>query len=294
VADHRDRHRAEVAGRRQRLADALSVLAAEDSCFGVSTDQESGQVIIRGMGELQLDGKINIIKTIHQLEINVGSPQVAFREKLTAPVTVDYTLKRQQRATGAFARVKILAEPLPDESGFVFENRTADGSVPIGFIPGVERGFASVMSSGVVAGFPVVDLKATLLDGAYHDVDSSVQAFEIASRAALREALQKGGSVLLEPVMAVTVAAPDEAIGGVIADLHRRRGQVQDQVRRGNTTSIHAMVPLMNMFGYPIALRAMSQAATFTMRFDHYAAAQPNGDPSDGDPPFRPAIGMRA
>jgi elongation factor G len=195
------------------------------------------------------------------------------------------------RGSGQFARVKIVAESLPPTSGFVFESKAAGGSLPMDYIPGVEKGLESALGSGVVAGFPVVGLKVALIDGAYHDIDSSALAFEIAARAALREALQKGGSALLEPIMKVEVVTPNDYTGGVIGDLNARRGQIQGQDMRGNANVIHAMVPLVNMFGYENTLRSVSQGrAAFTMRFDHCApVALP-----DGDPPFRPAMAMRA
>jgi elongation factor G len=217
--------------------------------------------------------------------------EVAYREKITRQVTVDYTHKKQSGGSGQFARVMIVAEPLPPASGFVFENKVVGGSVPKEYVPGVEKGLESVLGSGVVAGFPVVGLKVTLVDGAYHDVDSSALAFEIAARAALREALQKGDSVLLEPIMKVEVVTPEDYTGAVIGDLNARRGQIQGQDMRGAANVIHAIVSLANMLGYVNTLRSMSKGrATFTMQFDHYAPAPW----PDGDPPFRPAIGMRA
>jgi elongation factor G len=196
---------------------------------------------------------------------------VAFRERITRRADVDYTHKKQTGGSGQFARIKIVAEPLEPGAGFVFENKVVGGSVPKEFVPGVEKGLESVLGSGVLAGFPVVDLKASLIDGASHDVDSSALAFEIAARAALREALQKGGPVLLEPIMKVEVVTPEDYTGSVIGDLNSRRGQIQGQDMRGNANVINAMVPLANMFGYVNTLRSMSQGrATFTMQFDHY------------------------
>jgi elongation factor G len=255
----------------EKLGVALSKLAAEDPSFRVSTDPESGQTILKGMGELHLDIKVDILKRTHRVEANIGAPQVAYRERITRAVTVDYTHKKQTGGAGQFARIKIIAEPTAPGSGFLFENRIVGGAVPKEYIPGVEKGLESVLGSGVLAGFPVVDLKVTLVDGAYHDVDSSALAFEIAARATLREALQKGGSVLLEPIMKVEVVTPEEYTGSVIGDLNSRRGHIQGQDRRGNANIINAMVPLANMFGYVNQLRSMSQGrATFTMQFDHY------------------------
>jgi elongation factor G len=255
----------------EKLGVALAKLVAEDPSFRVTTDQESGQTILKGMGELHLDIKVDILKRTYKVEANIGAPQVAYREKLSKSVTVDHTHKKQTGGSGQFARVKIVAEPLPPAAGFEFENDIVGGTVPKEYIPGVEKGLESVLGSGVLAGFPVVDLKVTLVDGAYHDVDSSALAFEICARAALREALQKGSPVLLEPVMKVEVVTPEEYTGSVIGDLNSRRGQIQGQDMRGNANVVNAMVPLANMFGYVSNLRSMSQGrATFTMQFDHY------------------------
>jgi elongation factor G len=255
----------------EKLGVALAKLVAEDPSFRVTTDQESGQTILKGMGELHLDIKVDILKRTYKVEANIGAPQVAYREKITKQVTVDYTHKKQTGGSGQFARVKIVAEPLPPAGGFEFENEVVGGTVPKEYIPGVEKGLESVLGSGVLAGFPVVDLKVTLIDGAYHDVDSSALAFEICARAALREGLQKGHSVLLEPIMKVEVVTPEDYTGSVIGDLNSRRGQIQGQDMRGNANVVNAMVPLANMFGYVSNLRSMSQGrATFTMQFDHY------------------------
>jgi elongation factor G len=255
----------------EKLGVALAKLAAEDPSFRVSTDQESGQTILKGMGELHLDIKVDILKRTYKVEANIGAPQVAYRERVSRPATVDYTHKKQTGGTGQFARVKIVVEPADPGAGYSFENKVVGGSVPKEFIPGVEKGLQSVLGSGVLAGFPVVDLKIALIDGASHDVDSSALAFEIASRAALREALQKGQSVLLEPIMKVEVVTPEDYTGSVIGDLNSRRGQVQGQDMRGNANVINAMVPLANMFGYINTLRSMTQGrANYTMQFDHY------------------------
>jgi elongation factor G len=256
----------------EKLGVALAKLVAEDPSFRVTTDQESGQTILKGMGELHLDIKVDILKRTYKVEANIGAPQVAYREKLSRQVTVDHTHKKQTGGSGQYARVKIVAEPLPPAGGFAFENKVVGGNVPKEYIPGVEKGLESVLGSGVLAGFPVVDLKVTLIDGDYHDVDSSALAFEICARAALREALQKGSPVLLEPIMKVEVVTPEEYTGSVIGDLNSRRGQIQGQDMRGNANVVNAMVPLANMFGYVSNLRSMSQGrATFTMQFDHYA-----------------------
>jgi elongation factor G len=255
----------------EKLGVALQKLAAEDPSFRVSTDQESGQTILKGMGELHLDIKVDILKRTYKVEANIGAPQVAYREKITRRAEIDYTHKKQTGGSGQFARVKIVAEPNEPGAGYVFESKIVGGAVPKEFIPGVEKGLESVLGAGVLAGFPVVDLKVELVDGAYHEVDSSALAFEIASRSALRDALEKGKSVLLEPVMKVEVVTPEEYTGGVIGDLNSRRGQIQGQDVRGNANVVNAMVPLANMFGYVNTLRSMSQGrATFTMQFDHY------------------------
>ena len=255
----------------EKLGIALAKLAAEDPSFRVSTDQESGQTILRGMGELHLDIKVDILRRTYMVDANIGQPQVAYREKLTKRTEIDYTHKKQTGGTGQFARVKFIVEPNEPGKGFEFSSKIIGGTVPKEYIPGVEKGLNSVLGAGILAGFPVVDIKVELIDGAYHDVDSSALAFEIASRAALREALQKGGSVLLEPVMKVEVVSPEEYTGSVIGDLNSRRGQIQGQDMRGNANVINAMVPLANMFGYVNQLRSFSQGrANFTMQFDHY------------------------
>src|SRR5947208_5738517 len=255
----------------EKLGVALAKLVAEDPSFRVTTDQESGQTIIKGMGELHLDIKVDILKRTYKVDANIGAPQVAYREKITRRVTKDYTHKKQTGGAGQYARIKIVCEPLPAGTGFMFDAKVVGGNVPKEFIPGVEKGLESVLGSGVLAGFPVVDLKVMLVDGAYHDVDSSALAFEICARAALRDALQKGSPVLLEPIMKVEVVTPEEYTGSVIGDLNSRRGQIQGQDMRGNANVVNAMVPLANMFGYVSNLRSMSQGrATFTMQFDHY------------------------
>src|SRR6202790_3892169 len=261
----------------EKLGVALAKLVAEDPSFRVHTDQESGQTIIKGMGELHLDIKVDILRRTYKVDANIGAPQVAYREKISRSAAVDYVHKNQTGGHGQFARIKVLAEPGAPGSGFVFENEIVGGSVPREFIPAVEKGLEGQLTSGVIAGFPVVDLKVSLIDGASHDVDSSAMAFEIAGRAAMREALQKGGSALLEPIMKVEVVTAKEYTSSDIGDLNALRGQVRGQDMRGNANVISAMVPLMNMFGYVNTLRSMSQGrATFTMQFDHYAEAPSN------------------
>ncbi|ACG77640.1 translation elongation factor G [Phenylobacterium zucineum HLK1] len=255
----------------EKLGVALSKLAAEDPSFTVSTDHESGQTILKGMGELHLDIKIDILKRTYKVEANIGAPQVAYRESISKRTEIDYTHKKQTGGTGQFARVKLVFEPGEPGSGFVFESAIVGGAVPKEYVPGVQKGLESAKENGLLAGFPVIDFKATLVDGAFHDVDSSVLAFEIASRAAFKELREKGGPKLLEPIMAVEVVTPEEYLGSVIGDLNGRRGQIQGQDMRGNATVINAFVPLANMFGYVNNLRGMSQGrAQFTMLFSHY------------------------
>jgi elongation factor G len=261
----------------EKLGVALQKLAAEDPSFRVSTDQESGQTILKGMGELHLDIKVDILRRTYKVEANIGAPQVAYRETVTRKAEIDYTHKKQSGGSGQFARIKIVVEPNEVGKGFTFESKIVGGVVPKEFIPGVEKGLESVLTSGVIAGFPVVDVKVSLVDGAYHEVDSSAIAFEIAARQGFREGLQKGASKLLEPIMKVECVSPEDYVGSVIGDLNSRRGQIQGQEMRGNATVINAMVPLANMFGYVNNLRSMSQGrATFTMQFDHYEQVPQN------------------
>ena len=256
----------------EKLGEALMKLAKEDPSFRVSVDHESGQTILKGMGELHLDIKVDILKRTYKVEANVGQPQVAYRESITKSVTQDYTHKKQTGGTGQFGRVKLIVEPNEAGKGFEFESKVVGGAVPKEFIPGIEKGVNSVMTAGPLIGFPVLDVKVTLIDGAYHEVDSSAIAFEIASRMCMREAFAKAGPKLLEPIMAVEVVTPEEFTGSVIGDLNSRRGQIQGQDMRGNANVVKAMVPLANMFGYVSQLRSMSQGrAQFTMQFDHYA-----------------------
>ncbi len=256
----------------EKLGVALNRLAKEDPSFRVSTDQESGQTILKGMGELHLEIKVDILKRTYKVDANIGQPQVAYRETLAKPVTVLYTHKKQTGGAGQFAEVKIEFEPLPPGSGFEFENDVVGGNVPREYVPAVEKGLKAQKESGLLAGFPVIDFKARLVDGKYHEVDSNALTFEIAARAAFREIASRGGSVkLLEPIMKVEVVTPEEYLGGVIGDLNSRRGHVHGTDTRGNAQVITAMVPLANMFGYVNTLRSMSQGrAQYTMQFDHY------------------------
>ena len=261
----------------EKMGVALAKLAAEDPSFRVSTDSESGQTIIKGMGELHLDIKVDILKRTHKVEVNVGAPQVAYRETIRRSTDIDYTHKKQTGGTGQFARVKFHIEPNEAGKGFEFASKVIGGSVPKEYIPGVEKGLNSVLTSGPVAGFPVVDVKVHLIDGAYHEVDSSAIAFEIASRSAFREGLEKAGAVLLEPIMKVEVVTPEEYLGSVIGDLNSRRGQIAGTDTRGNAQIVNAMVPLANMFGYVNQLRSFSQGrASYTMQFDHYEEVPSN------------------
>jgi elongation factor G len=255
----------------EKMSQALVKLAQEDPSFRVATDQESGQTILKGMGELHLDIKVDILKRTYKVEANVGAPQVAYRETISKTIEHDYTHKKQSGGSGQYARIKVRFEPLPAGGGYEFENDVVGGTVPKEYVPGVEKGLEASRTTGVIAGFPVIDFKATLVDGAYHDVDSSALAFEIAARACFREGLAKAGPKLLEPIMKVEVVTPEEYMGDVIGDLNSRRGQINGMDSRGNARVIDAMVPLANMFGYVNTLRSMSQGrAQFSMQFDHY------------------------
>jgi elongation factor G len=277
----------------EKLSVALAKLVAEDRSFRVTVDPHSGQTIIHGTSVSHLKTKVALLERTYEVDANVGPPLVAYRETLTRPATVTYTYKKQTGGSGEYAEVTITAEPLPVGStpDFVFENKIVDGRLAKEYVLGVEKGLESVLPSGVLAGFPVVDLKVSLLDGKYHDVDSSARAFEIAARMALREALRQGGAILLEPVMKVEVVAPADCVGVIIADLNSRRGQIQAQDKRGEASIITAMVPLANMFSYIAELPAICAGrGTFTMRFDHYAKVPLPED----EPPFSPAMAMRA
>ncbi|MCC0052434.1 MAG: elongation factor G [Rhodobiaceae bacterium] len=258
-------------GDQEKMGLALNRLAAEDPSFRVKTDEESGQTIIAGMGELHLDILVDRMRREFKVEANIGAPQVAYRETITQSAEIDYTHKKQSGGSGQFARVKLVLEPQESGAGFAFASEIVGGAVPKEYVPGVEKGVKSVMTTGVLAGFPMVDVKVRLIDGAYHDVDSSVLAFEIASRAAFREGIQKAAPKLLEPIMKVEVVTPEDYVGDVIGDLNSRRGQIQGTEARGIATVVNAMVPLANMFGYVNTLRSMSQGrAQYTMQFDHY------------------------
>jgi elongation factor G len=255
----------------EKMSTALQRLAQEDPSFRVNVDQESGQTVIKGMGELHLDILVDRMKREFKVDANVGAPQVAYRETILGTAEIDYTHKKQTGGSGQFARVKLVFEPAERGEGIQFESQIVGGNVPKDYIPGVEKGFRDSADTGVLAGFPMIDVKARLIDGAYHDVDSSVMAFEIASRAAFREGMPKAKPVLLEPMMKVEVVTPEEFMGDVIGDLNSRRGQVTGMDSRGNANVVRAMVPLANMFGYVNNLRSMTQGrAQYTMHFDHY------------------------
>jgi elongation factor G len=255
----------------EKMGVALSRLASEDPSFQVSSDNESGQTVIKGMGELHLEIIVDRMRREFKVEANVGAPQVAYRETITKMVEIDYTHKKQSGGSGQYARIKLRFDPVEPGVPFEFKSEIVGGAVPKEYIPGVEKGIVSSMQTGPIAGFPVIDFKATLVDGAYHDVDSSTLAFEIAARAAFREGIAKGAPRLLEPIMRVEVVTPEEYMGDIIGDLNSRRGQVTGMDQQANARVVSAMVPLANMFGYVNTLRSMSQGrAQYTMQFDHY------------------------
>ena len=255
----------------EKMGVALNRLAQEDPSFRVSTDHESGQTIIKGMGELHLDILVDRMKREFKVEANVGAPQVAYREYLAKPVDVDYTHKKQSGGSGQFGRVKVKIEPGERGQGFVFKDEIKGGNIPKEYIPAIEKGFREQAESGYLVGFPIIDFSVTLYDGAYHDVDSSAIAFEIAARGAMREVAQKSGIKLLEPIMKVEVVTPEDYLGDVIGDLNSRRGQIQGTDTRGNAQAVEANVPLANMFGYVNELRSFTQGrAQYTMQFSHY------------------------
>ncbi len=264
-------------GDQEKMGEALGRLAKEDPSFRVSSDEESGQTIIKGMGELHLDIIVDRMKREFKVEANVGAPQVAYRETIEKSTEFDYTHKKQSGGAGQFARVKLSVEPLEPGKGREVESKIKGGAIPKEFIPGVEKGVETIADNGILAGFPLIDYKVTILDGLHHDVDSSVLAFELASRQCFKEACTRATLKLLEPVMRVEVVTPEDYMGDVIGDLNSRRGQINTQEQRGNATVITAMVPLANMFGYINNLRSMSQGrAQYSMFFDHYAKVPQN------------------
>ncbi len=261
----------------EKMSTALYNMALEDPSFRVSVDPESGETILKGMGELHLDIKVDILKRTHGVEANVGAPQVAYRESLARATEIDYSHKKQTGGTGQYARVKMKLEPNEIGGGNVFESVIVGGTIPKEYIPGVEKGVNSVWDAGVLIGFPLVDMKVSLYDGAFHEVDSSAIAFEIASRAAMKEGCEKAGVRILEPIMDVEVVTPGDFVGGIIGDINSRRGQIRTQEMRGNATVIRANVPLANMFGYVSQLRSQSTGrASYSMQFAHYAEVPRN------------------
>jgi elongation factor G len=273
-----------------RFDEAVRRLVAVDADFGVSQDRETGQTVIKGQNEQHLEVFVDRLK--RECAINVGAPQVAYRETLGRRSEIDYTYKKLSGGSGQFARIKLVFEPGQPGSGQSFESKILGGSVPKEYIPGVEKGLEASRESGVLAGFPVIDFKVTLIDGAYHDVDSSVLAFEIAARAAFKEGLMKAKCKLLEPIMKVEVVTPEDCLGEVIGDLNSRRGQIQGMGARGNAQVINAMAPLASMFGYANTLAAMTaRRGSFTIEFDPYA---PVTMPPDDDDPSAPAVALRA
>ncbi len=255
----------------EKMGVALNRLSAEDPSFRVSTDHELGQTIIKGMGELHLDIIVDRMRREFKVEANVGAPQVAYREYLAKPVDIDYTHKKQSGGTGQFGRVKIKVNPGERGSGFVFKDEIKGGNIPKEYIPAIEKGIRETAESGSLIGFPIIDFEVLLYDGAYHDVDSSALAFEIAGRGAMREVAQKAGIKLLEPIMKVEVVTPEDYLGDVIGDMNSRRGQIQGTDTRGNAQAVEAMVPLANMFGYVNQLRSFTQGrANYSMFFSHY------------------------
>ena len=279
----------------ERMINALQELAGDDPSFHVMTEVDSGQTIIWGMSEGHLDIKIDILRHQHMIDVNIGAPQVAYRETITRRAVVDYTHKKRTSDTSQFARVKLVVEPGEENSGLIFESAVGSDAVPKEYLPGVERGLQSVLKSGTLIGFPMVDMKVSLSDGACHEIDSSEIAFEVASRAAIREAIAKAGPVLLEPIMKVEVVSPEEYLQSVISDLNSRRGQIASTTLRSAEQVVDALVPLAHMFGYVGDLHSMSQGrADYTMAFDHYEVAvssSNNAGPDDAPPA---SMAMRA
>jgi elongation factor G len=273
-----------------KLGVALAALEAKDEAFRSAADPQSGQTILKGVSEEQLGAAIDLLRRAHEVDFHVGAPQVAYRETLTKRVEINYTHTKRTGGGGEFAKVALAFEPSQPSVGFSFESKIVGGAVPAEYVPSVEKGIASAMESGILLGFPVVDIRTTLIDGAYHDVDSSAPAFEIASHSACREALRRGGSILLEPIMKVEIVTPEEYAGFVKRDLLSRRGEALKEDRRANGVVITTIAPLANMFGYVDNLRQATRGrGSFTMQYSHYARMPSSGD----DEPFPPAIGMR-
>jgi elongation factor G len=255
----------------EKMTLGLQKLAGEDPSLRLRTDQESGQTILSGMGELHLEIIIDRLRREYGVDANIGAPQVAYRETISKPHTEIYTHKKQSGGSGQYAEVKVVFEPLDRNAGVVFENKTVGGSIPKEYIPAVEKGIRVQADTGVLAGFPTVDFKYTLVDGKYHDVDSSALAFEIAAKACFREGMKKASPIILEPIMDVEITTPQDHVGDVVGDLNRRRGMIQNQESSGSTIIVRAHVPLKEMFGYISHLRSMTKGrASFTMQFHHY------------------------
>lgn len=284
-----------IAANQEKMMSAFRGLGAEDPSFHVVTDLDSGQTIIRGMSEGHLDIKIDILRRQYMIGVNIGAPQVAYRETITRRTEIDYTHEKRAGDTSQFARVKMIVVPGEENSGLVFESTAGSNAVPKEYLPGVERGLQSALTSDTIVGFPMIDMKVSLSDGAYHEIDSSEIAFEIASRAAVREAIAKAGPVLLEPIMKVEVVSPEEYLQSVIGDLNSRRGQIAGTTSRGNAQIVEALVPLAHMFGYVSDLHSMSQGrAAYTMAFDHYEVAGSSSNSPDPDDTSPAAMAMRA
>lgn len=284
-----------MAANHEQMMNALQELAGDDPSFHAEIEPESGQTIVKGMSEAHLDIKIDILRRQYMIDVNIGAPQVIYRETITRRAVVDYTHKKQSGDTSQFARVKLVVEPGEENSGLVIETETGGSAVPVEFLPGVERGLQSVLTSGTIVGYGMIDMKVSLSDGAYHQSDSSEIAFEIASRAAAREAIAKAGPVLLEPIMKIEVVSPEEFLQSIINDLIARRGRVADTTSRGDAQVVNASVPLAQMFGYARNLHSMTQGrAVYTMAFDHYeiAGSSSNNPGPDDAPPA--AMAMRA
>jgi len=279
----------------EKMMDALQELASDDPSFHVVADPHGGQTIIRGMSEVHLDIKIDTLRRQHMIDVNIGAPQVAYREAITRRTEIDYTHEKQAGDTSQFARVKLIVEPGDENSGLVFETAVGSDAVPKEYLPGVERGLQSVLTSGTLVGFPMIDMKVSLSDGAYHEIDSSEIAFEIASRAAVREAIAKAGPVLLEPIIKLEVVSPEEYLQSIVSDLNSRGGQMSDTTSRGDAQAVNAMVPLAHMFGYGNDLNSMSRGcAVYAIAFDHYAVAGSSSNSPDPDDTEPAAMALRA
>ncbi len=275
--------------------DALQELAREDPSFGADPDPECGQIILKGMSEHHLDTKVNLLRSRHRVDVNIGAPQVAYRETVTRRAETDYTYKKQTGDGDRFARVKLAVEPGGEKSGVVLETAAVGGAVPDAYLAAMETGIQSVVMSGCICGFPITDITVTLVDGAGHETGSSTIAFETAAREALRQAIARAGPVLLEPIMALEIVSPEDCLGAVTGDLNSRRGQIADTTSRGAAQVVNAQVPLASMFGYGHALDTLSQGrATYEMAFDRYAEVSRTSDNPGPDDTSPAAMAMRA